>query len=255
MDILKESEWLTISRVLLELYAMEQEKEFQEKTLKVFRMLIPYTKGYFVLVNEQNGIDMERSVFLGMEQEIFQNYMEDYYEKDYLKFTFDLSYETMTYRDTDILADSARKKTEFFREFLRPNNIPYGAGIVLTKDSKVFGIINLFRSGELGDFSDKDMYIFDVLKEHLTNISDKLRGGKSEQAEDKQKKLDKLVCEYGLTAKEKEVSQYMIQGKTNAQISEALVISESTVKKHLYNIYAKTKVKNRLQFMTLLDEK
>lgn len=255
MDILKESEWLTISKVLLELYAMEQEKEFQEKTLKVFRMLIPYTKGYFVLFNEQNGIDMERSVFLGMEQEIFQNYMEDYYEKDYLKFTFDLSYETMTYRDTDILADSVRKKTEFFREFLRPNNIPYGAGILLTKNSKIFGIINLFRSGELGDFSEKDMYIFDVLKEHLTNISDKLRGGKMEKVEDKQKKLDKLACEYGLTAKEKEVSQYMIQGKANAQISEALVISESTVKKHLYNIYAKTMVKNRLQFMALLDEK
>lgn len=253
MDVLKESEWLTINRVLLELYGMEQEDEFQKKTLNVFRMLIPYTKGYFVLFDEQNGIDMKRSVFLGMEEEIIHNYMEAYYEKDYLKYIFDLSYETMTYRDTDILEDSARKKTEFFREFLRPNNIPYGAGILLTKDSKVFGIVNLFRSGELGDFSDKDMYIFNVLKEHLTNIADKLRGGKAEQIEEKQKKLDQIALEYGLTVKEKEVSQYIIQGKTNAQISEALVISESTVKKHLYNIYAKTMVKNRLQFMALLN--
>lgn len=253
MDMLKESEWLAINRVLLELYAMNQEKEFQEKTLKVFRMIIPYTKGYFVLFNEHNGIDLKRSAFLGMEPETFQGYMEDYYEKDYLKYIFELSCETMTYRDTDILADSMRRKTAFFREFLRPNNIPYGAGILLTKDSKVFGIVNLFRSGELGDFSDKDMYIFDVLKEHLTNISHRLRSGKMEQACGKQKKLDELVCKYGLTAKEKEVSQYILLGKTNAQISEALVISESTVKKHLYNIYAKTRVKNRLQFMTLLD--
>lgn len=255
MDILKESEWLTINRVLLELYGVEQEKEFQEKTLKVFRMLIPYTKGYFVLFDEQNEIDMERSVFLGMDQELFGHYMRKYYEKDYLKYTFELSFETMTYRDTDILADGVRKKTEFFREFLRPNNIPYGAGVLLTKDSKVFGIISLFRSGELGDFSDKDMYIFDVLKEHLTNISNRLREGKTGQVQDKHKKLNKLAEEYGLTAKEREVSQYMLQGKTNAQISEALVISESTVKKHLYNIYNKTMVKNRLQFMTLLEEK
>lgn len=251
--MLKESEWLSINRVLLELYAMEQEKEFQNKTLKVFRMLIPYTKGYFVLFDKENGIDMEHSAFLGMEQETFQYYTEKYYEKDYLKYIFDFSYETMTYRDTDILEESMRKKTAFFREFLRPNNIPYGAGILLTKNSEIFGIINLFRSGELGNFSDKDMYIFDVLKEHLTNISNKLRNGKKERAEDKMKKLDKLVMEYGLTTKEKEVSQYILQGKTNAQISEGLVISESTVKKHLYNIYAKTKVKNRLQFMTLLE--
>ena len=40
MDILKESEWLSINRVLLELYALENEKEFHEKTLKVFRMEI-----------------------------------------------------------------------------------------------------------------------------------------------------------------------------------------------------------------------
>ncbi len=91
----------------------------------------------------------------------------------------------------------------------------------------------MFQSGELGDFSDKDMYIFDVLKEHLTNISYKLISGRKEQALDKQKKLDKLAGEYGLTAKEKEVSQYILQGRTNAQISEALVISESTVKEHL----------------------
>lgn len=77
------------------------------------------------------------------------------------------------------------------------------------------------------------MYIFDVLKEHLTNISYKLISGRKEQALDKQKKLDKLAGEYGLTAKEKEVSQYILQGRTNAQISEALVISESTVKEHL----------------------
>ena len=93
MDILKESEWLTINRVLLELYGVEQEKEFQEKTLKVFRMLIPYTKGYFVLFDEQNEIDMERSVFLGMDQELFQHYMRKYYEKDYLKYTFEFARE------------------------------------------------------------------------------------------------------------------------------------------------------------------
>lgn len=78
--------------------------------------------------------------------------MEDYYEKDYLKYTFNLFYETMTYRDTDILEDSVRKKTEFFREFLRPNNIPYGAGILLTKDSKILELLICFKVVSWGIF-------------------------------------------------------------------------------------------------------
>lgn len=251
--MLKESEWMAINRVLLELYEIDNMKEFREKTLKVFRMLIPYSKGYFVMFDDNNMVDMEHSTFFGMGKDIFQHYMENYYEKDYLKYTFDVSVETMTYRDTDILADTMRKRTEIFREFLRPNNIPYGAGILLTKDSRTIGILNLFRSGELGDFSDKDMYIFDLLKEHMTNIAYRLKKGKLEQAQDKNKRLEKLAQQYGLTSKEQEVSACILQGKTNAQISEELVISESTVKKHLYNIYAKTNVKNRLQLTTLFD--
>lgn len=254
MDILKESEWLSINRVLLELYALENEKEFQEKTLKVFRMLIPYTKGYFVVFDENYNIDQDHSAFLGMSLEVFENYMLHYYDKDYLKFTFEIATETMTYRDTDILSDSMRKKTDFFRNYLRPNNIPYGSGILLAKNSRLFGVINLFRSGELGDFSDKDMYIFDLLKDHMTNITYRFINQTQTQAQDRKQKLTHLSAQLGLTAKEQEVSKLILQGMTNAEISKELVISESTVKKHLYNLYAKAGVKNRLQLITLFDQ-
>ena len=227
---------------------------YEDKTLKVFRMLIPYTKGYFILFNEKNEIDMKQSTFLGMDEETFTNYMKAYYEKDYLNYIFEISSDVITYKDTEILEDSLKKKTEFYREFLRPNNIPFGAGILLARDTEILGIINLFRSGELGDFSDKDMYIFDILKEHMTNVTYRLRNARTESNRYKYKNLDKAVVHYGLTAKEHEVALQILEGKSNMEISEKMIISLSTVKKHVYNIYTKVGVKARAQFIALLDK-
>jgi DNA-binding CsgD family transcriptional regulator len=251
--MLKEQEWLAVNRTLLELYDTEQETEFREKALNLFHILVPYTQGFWITIDEDKEIDLNRSVYDTMDQKVFLEYAEHYFHKDYIKFTFDMAREAMLYRDTDILEDSMRRKTEIFREFLRPNNIPYGAGIVFADNGVPHAIFALFRSGELGDFTEKDRYVLNVLKGHMVNISDRLGRKNTQQTDEKLKKLDRLVKDYALTTKEREVLQYFIQGKTNAEIGEALVISESTVKKHLHNVYVKTKVKNRIQFMALLD--
>ncbi|MEO3404980.1 helix-turn-helix transcriptional regulator [Mucilaginibacter sp. CAU 1740] len=50
---------------------------------------------------------------------------------------------------------------------------------------------------------------------------------------------------YGLTKTELEIIQYLRSGMSNREIAETLFISEETVKKHLYNTFKKTNVKNR----------
>ncbi len=51
----------------------------------------------------------------------------------------------------------------------------------------------------------------------------------------------------GLTTREAEVLALIATGRTNAQIAAALVISPSTVKTHINNIFAKTGVSSRAQ--------
>jgi DNA-binding NarL/FixJ family response regulator len=51
----------------------------------------------------------------------------------------------------------------------------------------------------------------------------------------------------GLTAREAEVLSLVAAGRTNAQIAAALVVSQSTVKTHINNIFAKTGVTDRAQ--------
>lgn len=49
-----------------------------------------------------------------------------------------------------------------------------------------------------------------------------------------------------LSLREEEVLHWLAQGMTNMEISLVLTISERTVEKHLQNVYAKLRVKNRV---------
>ena len=52
---------------------------------------------------------------------------------------------------------------------------------------------------------------------------------------------------YGITPREKEIIILLLQGKSNKEISETLFVSHRTVEAHIYNIYRKCSVKNKLE--------
>lgn len=69
-------------------------------------------------------------------------------------------------------------------------------------------------------------------------------------------RLQKVKEEYDLTDREKELVELIYEGRSNAEIAEALFISESTVKTHIYNIFKKMRIKNRMSVMRIVrDEK
>ncbi|BFM14305.1 biofilm master transcriptional regulator CsgD [Maricurvus nonylphenolicus] len=50
-----------------------------------------------------------------------------------------------------------------------------------------------------------------------------------------------------LTKREQEILQYLVDGSTNHEIAKIIHVSEHTIKSHLYNIFKKIGVRNRLQ--------
>jgi DNA-binding CsgD family transcriptional regulator len=50
-----------------------------------------------------------------------------------------------------------------------------------------------------------------------------------------------------LTAREQEIVRHLMTGASNTEIADSLFVSEHTVKSHLYNVFKKLNVKNRLQ--------
>ena len=64
--------------------------------------------------------------------------------------------------------------------------------------------------------------------------------------------IKKVVKEFHISNREKEILELLIEGNSNKQIERKLYISSHTVKNHIYNLYQKLGIKSRgelIQFM------
>lgn len=64
--------------------------------------------------------------------------------------------------------------------------------------------------------------------------------------------LENFFVVHKISNREKEIIQLILEGMSNADIEEKLYISPHTVKNHIYNIYQKLGVKNRVQISNLI---
>lgn len=60
-----------------------------------------------------------------------------------------------------------------------------------------------------------------------------------------------LVQEYKITQRERDILDLLIIGKTNKEIGDILFISTKTVETHIYNVYRKMKVKNKIELLQM----
>ena len=65
--------------------------------------------------------------------------------------------------------------------------------------------------------------------------------------------MPSLQKKHGLSAREMEILNLMIDGKSYKQMEETLHISIHTVKSHAYSLYRKLKVNNRHQLIHLIS--
>ena len=61
-----------------------------------------------------------------------------------------------------------------------------------------------------------------------------------------------FVCKYGITKKEVEIIELLLNGCTYPQIAEKLYITNKTVDNHIQNIYKKLKVTSKIQLFNLV---
>lgn len=247
------SDWLNFNQVLLKLYDETDLQSFIFQTFYCLQLLIPYTNAYFVILNPDQSIDEIRSRSIAMEPDVFRTYLDQYFGKDYLNLTFNLSQHSMAYRDTDLLNEDVRTKTDLYQGFLKPHHIPYGAGILLRRHGQNIGVLNLFRSESMDNFSDRDLQILKNLKDHLSHITYQLFGPRGRDPQPvTQELLWKAAQQFHLSERERETACFICSGRSNEEIAEQMGISISTVKKHVYHIFEKTNITKRSQLAEVI---
>ncbi len=182
------------------------------------------------------------------EEDFIYQYESVYAPMDYVKWIF-LSSESLVYRESDLVNDEVRKMSPFYQQYLMVFDLVNIAGIVLASGGQFVGAITLYKTEKNGDFSDVDMYILKQLMPHLQNKFDT----EEEVMKKNAKSLSYLLKnQYLLTNREIEVIGYIYRGKKNNDIAEVLAIAPNTVKKHVYNIFYKLEVDNRVQLVNFI---
>jgi DNA-binding CsgD family transcriptional regulator len=61
-----------------------------------------------------------------------------------------------------------------------------------------------------------------------------------------------VIAHYGISKREREIAEAILTGKTNHEIAAEKFIAVSTVKKHISNLFLKTKARNRIELTNIL---
>lgn len=119
-------------------------------------------------------------------------------------------------------------------------------------DGKVLAKISFYRKSGRPDFVYDDVFLLDMVKEHLALRISRYYEEKARQHE----KLSVQECEerFHLTARETTILGMLMQGLPNDVICGELTITNNTLKKHILNIYKKLRIRNRTQLFKMVRE-
>jgi two-component system nitrate/nitrite response regulator NarL len=116
--------------------------------------------------------------------------------------------------------------------------IKSGARGYLLKDLEAYQLFEMLESVSRGEAPLSGLVAAKILEELRQTMPDSLQGPESGVAGE---------AADALSAREIEILELVVDGKSNRQIAETLCITENTVKNHLSNILDKLHLQNRIQ--------
>ncbi len=252
--MLDHKEWLRINDIVLIIHSTENIDAMCKYFFEAAKLLIPYEKAMFYLLKEERDkVKLCNPVYTNVDADFAKEYETTFEEAQYGKVAVNAR-QSMAYRDTDLMSEAVRVNTDAYQSFMLPHGIPYGGGIIIANKGSLLAEITFFRTETQGNFTDKELYILDILKKHLeirlfiqNNTDGETRGSLTDH------KSLKLIAS-GLTNREIEIVSLIAKGLNTSQISEQLSISVYTAKKHVNNIFRKLKINSRLQLIKLFSE-
>jgi DNA-binding CsgD family transcriptional regulator len=128
------------------------------------------------------------------------------------------------------------KKTGMYADYLRPNGVEREIMLCLPSPARRTVRLVLFR-GRGGDFGERDRALLTLLRPHLHRL---------------RQKPDTTVTR--LTERQRQLLGLVAAGYTNGQIASRLGLADSTVRKHLENVFDRLQVHSRAAAVALMRE-
>ncbi|NLB29929.1 MAG: hypothetical protein GX823_06910, partial [Clostridiales bacterium] len=213
--------------------------------LQQIKTLIPHQTGIIFQARREKG-DVVLSNPITTEYHNDENDHNFFIEGNYPHWNeFVMSPYSIVFRQSDIIPASKWEKTRVYREVWLPKNNYWGLFASLVHKDTPLVVLGLQRNRNDDDFSARDIYIMNVLKDPLERkfhslFENKLGKGTGNRYNDH---ILRAAAEYNLTKRETEIVTLTCSGKSSEEMCKQLYITHATLSKHLSNIYAKTKVR------------
>jgi DNA-binding CsgD family transcriptional regulator len=251
---MRNNDFLLINDIIHRIYTISDFNQMRETFLSFLAVLIPNQESSIFLADHTNSSHLicDPVIFPGGESSAEKDYLQ-FENLDYTRWVM-MSHKCMIFRESDLISDEERSKTDFFKNLMAPNNLYYSLQLVLVYQEVFLGVITLYRSKEAGDFIDEEVFILDSFKEHLNYRFYQNYSNNSTPPRTSFKGLDLVIDTYHLTKREKEILILTLDGVSNDDISDKLSISPHTLKKHMQNLYRKLNVTTKWELLQFKDK-
>lgn len=241
-----------INTLLVDLHKIADPEQICRLLLDKIQEIIDYKVGFFgyssslkeegilhnSMMKSTYGTEFERSFF--KEHQKFSHY-------DYLNWLF-CSTGSVAYRDSDLIKQDLRANSLYYKECLEKHGLIYACGMIIAINKKTIAAMALYNDQGSGDFSDDDIFVLNYLLPHMEFAFEPYY----HQLLSQDATAYILKTQYHLTDREIEIIQFILEGNSNHEIAKKLFVQTNTIKKHVYNIYAKFKVSSRTQLFQFI---
>ena len=248
MNTLQTNDWLILNSIIYEIYTTSDFNEMRKKFLEQMKMLVDFDSADFYLPAFGEEHKLTAPVTYHCDEDLSEVYDDIDYSRGIM-----YSGKSIVYRETDIISDDVRVKTEYYQKVYKPNNWHYSLQMIMAKEKKFLGVVTMYRNIGKNDFSHDEVFLVDTLKDHMAYRLWQQRQNQMQLGE----KLTVTAAteKYGLTKQEHNILHLLMEGKDNSFICDYLSISINTLKKHILNIYRKLGIRNRVQLFKKIREK
>jgi len=247
-------EWQFLLQLITRIYNTETYNDMCDTLLQQLKTLIPYKSGIIFQTGRENGhaVLFNPISTENIDDSSAHNFFTEGAYPHWNEFI--MTPYSMVFRQSDIITAAKWEKTRVFRDVWHPKGIYWGIFMSLVHKDIPLSLVGIMRERPADDFTARDLYIMNILKDPLERKFHAL-------SEDKTKRLSgtlsdriiKSAANMGLTKREIEIASLVCSGKGSEEICQLLYITHATLSKHLSNIYSKTKVKNRTQLFSLFN--
>lgn len=254
MTGIEQNEVTLLSHMIYTIYNTDDLWQMRREFLNLLKYAVPFdTANFFLVTTEDNkkriltDLVNENTLKNPNVTEILNRYMDTCFEIDNTHWTR-MTHKPATYRITDLLSDDTLKASDYYKEMFVPYDLHYGAEVIIAHDNRCLGLLALFRTKDNANFTNKEMLLLDCLNEHLSaRLGNSLTDNKIKPPSIGLKNREA----YGLTSRENEILDLLLEGLTNEQIIDRLFIAENTLRRHIYNLYKKLGIQERWQLYYL----